>query len=229
MEVTYFGHSCMGVHTGGKYLLFDPFITGNPLAAGIKIDSLKADYILLSHAHEDHVLDALAIAQRTGAMLISCYEICMYFAAKGIKNFHPMNTGGAFVHSGINFKSVNAIHTSSFADGSNGGNPAGFVVTSPEGSFYFAGDTALTYDMKLIGEAYSLKVAMLPCGDNFTMGVDDAIRAAGMVNCTNIIGMHYNTFDLIKIDTAAAKEKFELAGKNIHFMKIGETGSFGNE
>ncbi len=221
MKVSYYGHSCLGIETGGKHLLFDPFITGNPLAKGINIDLLKADYLLLSHAHEDHVLDALTIAQHTGAMLISCYEICMHFAAKGIKNFRPMNTGGSFTHSGITFKSVNAIHTSSFADGSNGGNPCGFVVTSPEGSFYFAGDTALTYDMKLIGEACSLKFAMLPCGDNFTMGVDDALKAAGFVNCNNIVAMHYNTFDLIKIDTQAATQKFEKAGKKIHFLKIG--------
>ncbi len=226
MKVTYYGHSCMGVNTAGKNLLFDPFITGNPLASAIRIKDIKADYILLSHAHEDHVLDALAIALNTGAMIISCYEICMHFAAKGIKNFRPMNTGGSFTHSGITFKSVNAIHTSSFADGANGGNPGGFVVSSPDCSFYFAGDTALTYDMKLIGEAYALNFAMLPCGDNFTMGVDDAIKAAGFVNCNRIIGMHYNTFDLIKIDTAAAQQKFENAGKKIDFLKIGETKEY---
>jgi L-ascorbate metabolism protein UlaG (beta-lactamase superfamily) len=223
MKVTYYGHACFGVETGGKHLLFDPFISGNPLAAGVKINSIKADYLLLSHAHEDHVLDALTIAQKTGAMIISCYEICMYYAAKGIKSFRPMNVGGAFTVDGITIKCVNAIHTSSFADGADGGVPMGFVITSKEGSFYYAGDTALTYDMKLVGEEFALKFAILPCGDNFTMGPEDAIKAAGFVQCSNIVGMHYNTFDLIKINTDEVAKKFEQAGKKMNFLKIGET------
>lgn len=226
MKVTYYGHSCMGVETGGKHLLFDPFISGNPLASGVKIESIKVDYLLLSHAHEDHVLDALNIAQKTGAMILSNYEICMYYAKNGIKNFRPLNVGGGFTGDGITFKCVNAIHTSSFADGTYGGVPMGFVVTSTAGAFYYAGDTALTYDMKLIAESTSLKFAMLPCGDNFTMNADDAVKAADFVKCNNIIGMHYNTFDYIKINTDEVAKKFEKAGKKMNFLKIGETKEF---
>lgn len=226
MKVTYYGHACLGVETGGKHILFDPFISGNPLASHVEPGSIKADYLLLSHAHEDHVLDALTIAQRTGAMLVSSYEICMYYANKGVTLFRPMNVGGTYVNDGITIKCVNAVHTSSFSDGANGGVPMGFVITSKDGSFYYAGDTALTYDMKLIGDSIPLKFAMLPCGDNFTMGPDDAIKAADFVKCNNIVGMHYNTFDLIKINTAEVEKKFEKAGKKINFIRIGDTKEF---
>lgn len=226
MKVTYYGHSSFGVETSGKHLLFDPFISGNPLAKGIKIDAIRADFMLLSHAHQDHVLDAKAIAERTKALMVCNYEIYLYYNGKGINNIRPMNAGGSFTQDGITIKCVNAIHTSTFDDGSNGGAPVGFVVSSTEGSFYFAGDTALTYDMKLIGESFKLNFAMLPCGDNFTMGVDDAIKAADFVKCNNVIGMHYNTFDIIKLDTAGAAKTFEKAGKKVTFMNIGETQKF---
>ncbi len=116
MKITYYGHSCFGVEIKGKHLLFDPFISPNPLASDIKIDEIKADYILLSHAHGDHVADFEAIAKRTGAMLISNYEICMYYAKKGIKAFRPMNIGGAFSTDEFKAKSVYALHSSSFED-----------------------------------------------------------------------------------------------------------------
>jgi L-ascorbate metabolism protein UlaG (beta-lactamase superfamily) len=226
MKVTYYGHSSFGVEIKGKHLLFDPFITYNPLAAAVKIDEIKAGYILLSHAHQDHVADAEAIAKRTGAILISNYEICMYFAKKGIDKFHPMNTGGSFSTNGFKVQSVSAIHSSSFDDGAYGGNPGGFVISSEEGNFYYAGDTALTYDMKLIGEENTLTFAMLPVGDNFTMGCADAIKASDFIGCNNIIGMHYDTFDLIKIDKAKTEAEFEKAGKKITFMNIGEAREF---
>lgn len=223
MKITYYGHSCFGAEVKGKHLLFDPFITPNPLAANIKVGEIKADYILLSHAHQDHVADAYDIAKRTEAVLMSNYEICMYYAAKGIKTFRPMNTGGAVTTKTFTVKSVNAIHSSSFDDGANGGSPGGFVISSDEGSFYYAGDTALTADMKLVGEEHKLSFAMLPVGDNFTMGYADAIKASDYIKCNNIIAMHYNTFDLIKIDIPQVTEAFEKAGKKITFLKIGET------
>jgi len=226
MKVTYYGHSSFGVETTGKHLLFDPFISGNPLATNVKTDAIKADILLLSHAHQDHTLDAEAIAKRTNALMICNYEMYLYYNGKGIKNIRPMNAGGAFTKDGITIKCVSAIHTSTFDDGTYGGNPMGFVVTSTEGGFYFAGDTALTYDMKLIGESYKLNFTMLPCGDNFTMGIDDAVKTADFVKCNNVIGMHYNTFDIIKIDTAEATRKFEKAGKKITFMNIGESKQF---
>lgn len=226
MKVTYYGHSSFGVEIKGKRLLFDPFITPNPLASKIKVDEIKADYILLSHAHQDHVADAFDIAKRTNGVLISNYEICMYFAKKGISSFRPMNTGGGFSAHNFGLKSVSAIHSSSFDDGTYGGNPGGFVITSDEGNFYYAGDTALTEDMKLVGEEHSLSFAFLPVGDNFTMGYEDAIKASGFIKCNNIIGMHYDTFDLIKIDKSKVGQAFEKAGKKITFLEIGETKEF---
>jgi L-ascorbate metabolism protein UlaG (beta-lactamase superfamily) len=223
MKITFYGHSCFGVEVKDKHLLFDPFITPNPLAAKIKVADIKADYLLLSHAHQDHVADAFDIAKRTGAMLISNYEICMYYAKKGIKAFRPMNIGGSFSTPEFTVKSVNAVHSSSFDDGANGGTAGGFVISSAEGDFYYAGDTALMPDMKLIGEEHKLSFAMLPVGDNFTMGYMDAIKAADMIKCNNIVAMHYNTFDLIKIDTAKVAQAFEKAGKRITFIEIGET------
>jgi L-ascorbate metabolism protein UlaG (beta-lactamase superfamily) len=226
MKVTYYGHSCFGVEVNGKHLLFDPFITPNPLASNIKVDGIKADYILLSHAHQDHVADAFDIAKRTKGVLISNYEICMYYAQKGIETFRPMNTGGAVATSTFTVKSVSAIHSSSFDDGAYGGNPGGFVVSSTAGNFYYAGDTALMEDMKLVGEGEAIGFAMLPVGDNFTMGCDDAIKASDFIKCNNIIAMHYDTFDLIKIDKAKTAQAFEKAGKKITFMNIGETKEF---
>jgi L-ascorbate metabolism protein UlaG (beta-lactamase superfamily) len=223
MKVTYYGHSSFGVEIKGKRLLFDPFITPNPLASNINVGEIKADYILLSHAHQDHVADTYDIAQRTGATLISNFEICMYYAKKGIKKFHPIQQGGTFSTPDFTAKSVTAVHSSSFDDGAYGGNPGGFVISSAGGSFYFAGDTALTYDMKLIAEDYKLTFALLPIGDNFTMGYNDAIKAADFIKCDNIIAMHYNTFDLIKVDAVKIEQAFEKAGKRITFMKIGET------
>lgn len=223
MKITYYGHSCFGVQIKGKHLLFDPFIMPNPLASHIKIDEIKADYILLSHAHGDHVADAESIAKRTGAMLVSNYEICMYYVKKGIKDFRPMNIGGTFSTPEFKAKSVYALHSSSFEDGTFGGNPGGFVVTCAEGNFYYAGDTALTYDMKLVGEGSQLSFAIMPIGDNFTMGYEDAIKAAEFVKCNRVIAMHYDTFDLIKVDKVKVQQAFENAGKKITFIKIGDT------
>ncbi len=226
MKVTYYGHSSFGVEIKGKHLVFDPFISFNPLASKVKVNEIKADYMLLSHAHQDHVADAFDIAKRTGAQLISNFEICMYFAKKGIKNFRPMNTGGDFATPEFTVKSVNAVHSSSFDDGTYGGSAGGFVLTADEVSFYYAGDTALTYDMKLIGEEHRLSFAFLPIGDNFTMGYEDAIKACELIKCNSIIGMHYNTFDLIKIDTAIVTADFGKAGKKLTLMEIGETKEF---
>ncbi|MEM6347675.1 MAG: metal-dependent hydrolase [Bacteroidota bacterium] len=221
MKVTFYGHACFGIEVAGKHLLFDPFISPNELAANVKIEEIPADYILISHAHFDHVADVEAIAKRTEATLISNYEIITYFGKKGLKG-HPMNHGGSWKFDFGTVQYVNAVHTSSFEDGSYGGNPGGFVVSAEEGSFYFSGDTALTYDMKLISEDYSLKFAILCMGDNFTMGVKDAIKAANFVACDQIIGMHFDTFGYIKIDHEAAVKQFGTAGKNLNLLEIGQ-------
>jgi L-ascorbate metabolism protein UlaG (beta-lactamase superfamily) len=223
MTLTYYGHSCFDVSIGGKSLLFDPFITHNELARGIDIETIPADYILVSHGHEDHVADAESIAKRTGATLISNFEIVSWFGEKGITNGHPMNHGGSKPFDFGTVKYVNAVHSSVLPDGSYGGNPGGFVITSDEGSFYYAGDTALTMDMKLIGDYMNVDFAILPIGNNFTMGAEDASICCEMVKVKKAIGMHFDTFPYIAIDTEAAKRTFEKNDKELIIMEIGQT------
>ncbi|MEO6490690.1 MAG: metal-dependent hydrolase, partial [Ferruginibacter sp.] len=209
MQITYFGQSCFLAEVGGKKLLFDPFITPNELAKHININDISADYILLSHGHSDHVADAEAIALATGAMIIANYEVAMWFAAKGVNKYHPMNTGGKWRFDFGTVKCVNAIHSSVMPDGSYGGNPMGFVITSKEMNFYYSGDTALTTDMQLIPLFTNIDFCVLPIGDNFTMGATDAVEAAKMVKCDTVIGVHYDTFGLIEIDHKQTMNIFE--------------------
>ena len=223
MNITYYGHSCFGVEVGGKHLLFDPFISPNELAKNIDINKIPVDYILISHGHQDHIADAEVIAKRSKAKVICNWEIHEWLAKKGVENIHPMNTGGKTKMDFGNVKCVNAVHSSGLPDGTYGGNPIGFVIESEEGNFYYAGDTALTYDMKLIGDYRKINFAFMPIGDNFTMGVDNAIIACDFINCNNIIGMHYDTFGFIKIDKEEALSKFSRAGKKLTLMNIGET------
>jgi L-ascorbate metabolism protein UlaG (beta-lactamase superfamily) len=222
MKITYYGHSCFSAQVGGKHLLFDPFITGNELAKGIDIGKIPADYILISHGHADHMADAGDIARRTGATIISNYEITVWFGKQGLQRSHPLNHGGSFRFDFGRVKFVNAIHSSSLPDGAYGGNPGGFVVESSEGNFYYSGDTALTMDMQLIGASTQLRFAALCLGDNFTMGVSDAAQAADFVRCKEVLGLHYNTFPPIQIDGPAAVAQFKAAGKNLHLLQPGE-------
>lgn len=226
MKTIYYGHSCFSVQAGGKTILFDPYITPNPLAAAIDIGQVPADYILVSHGHEDHVADAVAIARRTGAIVIANYEVALWLNAKGAPKIHPMNHGGAVKLDFGRVKFVNAVHSSTMPDGSSGGHPGGFVVETPDGNFYYSGDTALTLDMKLIGEATKLKFAALCVGDNFTMGPDDAVKAAQFIGCDQILGVHFDTFPPIKIDHALAEQKFTAAGKTLHLLHPGEAMDF---
>lgn len=223
MKFTYYGHSCFALEIKGKHLLFDPFITPNELASSIDITSIPADYIFISHGHEDHLADAQAIAQRTGAQLISNFEIVTWFNKKGLQNTIPMNHGGTLSLDFGKIKYVNAIHSSTLPDGSSGGNPGGFVLETEEGSTYYSGDTALTLDMKLIGDSYDIDFAILCIGDHFTMGCHDAIRAADFVNTEKVIGVHYDTFPPIKLDKEKASDTFHAAGKELLLPAIGET------
>lgn len=223
MNITYYGHSCFGVEINGKHLLFDPYISPNELAKDIDINAIPADYILISHGHGDHIADLEVIAKRTKARIICNAEIYHWLSKKGIENIHPMNIGGKVKFDFGNVKCVVAIHSSSLPDGSYGGNPMGFVVESSEGNFYYAGDTALTYDMKLIGEYRKIDFAFLPIGDNFTMGVDNALIACDFIDCNKVIGMHYDTFGYIKIDKQEAISKFNRDGKKLTLLEIGET------
>jgi L-ascorbate metabolism protein UlaG (beta-lactamase superfamily) len=223
MKLTYYGHACFAVEAGGKTLLFDPFITPNPLAEKIDAGKIPADFILVSHGHGDHVADVVAIATRTGATVIAPYEVGCWFEAKGVKRVQSMNHGGGAEMPFGRVKLSAAVHSSSLPDGSYGGNPCGFVVESPDGSFYYSGDTALTSDMRFIGEQTKLRFAVLPVGDFFTMGIDDALRAADLVGVTRIVGVHYDTFPPIKLDHAAALKAAEADGKELLLPKIGET------
>jgi L-ascorbate metabolism protein UlaG (beta-lactamase superfamily) len=226
MKFTSYGHACFAVELAGKHLLFDPFITPNELAKSIDVDAIPADYILLSHGHFDHVTDAARIAMRTGATVIANFEVSEWVKKQGVTAVHGLNPGGAHSFDFGRVKCVNAIHSSSLPDGSYGGQPGGFVIEASEGSFYFAGDTALTLDMKLIGEEFALRFAVLPIGDNFTMGATDAARAADFVGCTEVVGVHYDTWPPIQIDHAAAKAAFTAAGKTLHLPPIGSTIEF---
>jgi len=226
MKLTYFGHSCFAVEVAGTTLLFDPFITPNPLAAHIPLKDIKADFILLSHGHEDHVADAPALARQTGARVIANYETHLWLTRQGVQNSHPVNHGGRLREGVLSIQFVSAIHSSLLPDGTYGGNPGGFVVESPEGNFYYTGDTALTYDMKLIGETVPLKFSVMCIGDNFTMGAEDAIRAAEFIRCNQIVGVHYDTFPPIKIDHEKAIEAFGLNGKILYLPAIGKSIEF---
>ncbi|MEP7264873.1 MAG: metal-dependent hydrolase [Bacteroidota bacterium] len=223
MKITYYGHSCFSVSVNGKNLLFDPFISGNPLAAAIDVNSIAADYILVSHGHGDHVGDTVSIAKRTGAKVICAWEIGDWLEKKGITNIHRMNIGGKWKFDFGNVKCVVAIHSGALPDGTYGGNPMGFIIESTQGNFYYSGDTALTYDMKLIGEYRKVDFAFLCIGDNVTMSVDNAIIAADFISCELIIGMHYDTFEYIKINKEEAIEKFSRNGKELQLIPIGNT------
>ena len=226
MKTTYYGHSCFAVELKHRILLFDPFITPNELAKSIDVNKVPADYILLTHGHVDHVADAVGIAKRTGATVIGNFEVGNWCQKQGVSKIHQMNHGGSSHFEFGSVKYVNAIHSSSFPDGTYAGNPGGFVVESDEGNFYYSGDTALTMDMKLIGESTKLKFAALCVGDNFTMGTDDAIKASGFIHCNEVLGVHFDTFPPIKIDHRSAIEKFAAKGKNLYLLKPGESHDF---
>ena len=223
IELTYLGHSSFLARIQNKNVLFDPFISPNPKASKIDPKSIAADYILLSHGHEDHVADAESIAKSNNAMIVSNYEIAVWFAQKGVEKYHPMNIGGSKQFDFGKVKSVTAIHSSTLPDGASGGNPGGFVIEHKGGCFYYAGDTALTYDMKLIGEEFKVDFAILPIGDNFTMGIKDALKAADWVGTKRIIGMHYDTFPYIAIDQEAAKKAAAEAGKDLMLLNSGDS------
>ena len=221
MDITFLGHSSFLIKTAGKTLLFDPFISPNPLAKDFNIDELKPDYILLSHGHADHVADAEDIAKKTGATIVANFEVATWFGNKGIEKTHPMNHGGSWDFDFGRVKFVNAIHSSCMPDGSYGGNPGGFVIESEGKTLYYAGDTALTLDMKLIGEEFTIDLAFLPIGSNFTMGYKDAMKAAKFVGTKKVIGMHFDTFPYIKIDHTDAMAEASQNGIDLQILEIG--------
>ena len=222
MKITYLGHASLLIEILDKHIIVDPFISGNELVKDIDVNQLKADYIFITHAHFDHVADVDTIAKHTGAKLVSNYEIVMHYQAKGLDG-HPMNHGGCWQFDFGKVTYTNAVHTSSFQDGTYGGQPGGFLLETSEGNIYIAGDTALTYDMKLIPLKAKIDLAILPIGDNFTMGVDDAVIASDFVECNKVLGCHYDTFGYIKIDHEGAKSKFSSKNKELILLDIGKS------
>lgn len=221
MKIRYLGHACFQIFTKDAVILVDPFITPNDLASDIDVNEVEADVILITHGHGDHVQDVETIAMRTGAKIVSNYEITEWFAAKGVEG-HGMNHGGAKTFAFGTVKYVNAVHSSTLPDWTPGGNPGGFLLWNDEGCLYIAGDTALTMDMKLIPLICpGVTLAILPIGDNFTMGYEDAVHAADFVQCDRVLGCHYDTFPPIQIDQAAAVKAFADAGKHLILLDIG--------
>lgn len=224
-KLTWYGHATLGLETGGYKLIVDPFFSGNP-AASTSPKAVEADFILISHGHGDHVGDGIDIAKRTGATVISNDEIANWFAAHGVKKVHGQHLGGGYRHPFGYLKLTLALHGSALPDGSNGGNPCGFLLTTNDGrKIYLAQDTGLFGDMKLIGEE-GLDLALVPIGDNYTMGPDDALRAVKLLEPKVVIPIHYNTFDLLKQDENAWAERVQKETKTkVVILKPGESYS----
>jgi len=224
-KLTWYGHATLGFETGGYKLIIDPFFEGNP-AASTSPEAVEADFILVSHGHGDHVGDTVSIAKRTGALVVSNFEIASWLEGKGLSKTHGQHIGGGFKHPFGYLKLTLALHGSALPDGSNGGNPAGFLLTTNDGKkIYMAQDTGLFGDMKLIGEE-DLDLAVIPIGDNYTMGPDDALRAVKLLEPKIVIPIHYNTWDLLAQDANAwaARVEKETKSKAV-ILKPGESYS----
>lgn len=222
MDITFYGQSCFLMDIDGTRVLFDPFITNNPKAPKIDINTLKPDVILISHGHFDHVDDAVAIAKNSGAKVICNIEIAQWLNKQGVENTVDLNMGGGTDLPFGRVQLVPAWHSSDLPDGSNGGTPGGFIITHSQGKFYFSGDTALFNEMKIFGRGHKLDFAMLCIGDHYTMGYEDAVVAADFLNVDKILGMHFDTFPVIEIDHAKASDAFAKAGKTLILPVPGE-------
>ncbi|MBE2256676.1 MAG: metal-dependent hydrolase [Ignavibacteria bacterium] len=221
MEIKFHGHSCVQIGSDENSIIIDPFLTGNPIA-NAKAKDIKCKYVILTHGHADHFGDTLEIAGDNDALIIATAEIA-YYCEKMHRKSHAMNLGGSFTFPFGKVKLTLAHHSSSLPDGSYAGDPAGILLNIKGKTIYHAGDTALFYDMKLIGESGKIDYAFLPIGDNFTMGIDDAVKAAELLNADTIIPIHYNTFEVIKQDANEFKRKIESIGKKCVIMSPGET------
>ena len=224
MNVTYLGHSCFLFDFEGIKVLTDPFITYNELAKNVDKESITCDYILLSHGHMDHMADAEFFLKKDKATLVAIYDIAEWFKEKGVENLVHLNIGGKMTLPFGLVKMVTAVHSSVLPDGTYGGNPAGYIIQTKDKVIYFAGDTALTYDMKLIADRFKkVDAAFLPIGDALTMDIEDAVVAADWVNTGKIIGMHYDTFPNIQLNKEEAQQTAQQANKELVLLAIGET------
>lgn len=223
-NLTWYGHAAFGLEIAEKKIVIDPFLTGNPVAS-LQADEVDADFIVISHGHGDHVGDAVAIAKRTGALVISNAEIADWFQKQEVQA-HGQHLGGGHGYPFGHLKLTFATHGSGLPDGSYGGNPAGLLITTPDGEkIYFACDTGLFGDMRLIGEE-GVTLAVLPIGDNYTMGPEDALRAVKFVEPRHVIPVHYNTWELIAQDPNAWAEKVRAETQTIpHVLNPGESFS----
>lgn len=222
MELTFYGHACFLVNTGDTKILFDPFISPNPQAKDIDISNITADYIFVSHGHEDHVADLLSLARQTQATVVSNFELITWLEKQGYEKVHPMNFGTrTFDFGTVHF--VPAAHSSALPDGSYGGNPGGFIFKTQAGNFYYTGDTSLTAEFTMIPYYGSLDAAIMPVGGNFTMNPEEALIASNIIKCDNIIGVHFDTFGYIVIDKEQAIAQFKAAGKTLRLPEIGAT------
>lgn len=227
MNITYFGQNCFLITINEIQILVDPYILKNPISSIQDISTIRCDYIFLTHGHADHCSDVLEILNNNSdAILISNYEVVTWFENKKEIKAIPMNIGGELKTKFGSIKVVNAVHSSSMPDGSYGGNPIGFIFYTEKNNFYVSGDTALTYDMKLIGDFFGpIDFAILPVGNHFTMGIKDANLAADFIKTKKVIGSHFNTFEWIKIEPNEAREYFEQNNKELILMDISESVS----
>lgn len=227
MEITFFGHSAFQIETGDIVIQVDPFITGNPLAEPIvSADELKAHAILVTHAHGDHFGDTISIAKRTGAVVVGNFEITQYVSEKfGHANVQALNTGGGWDFGWGRVTQTWARHSSSFADGTYGGNPGGYMIEAEGKCIYAAGDTSPFAEMAWLGEDFSIDIALLPIGDCFTMGFKGSLRAASMLGAGRYIPLHYNTFPPIEVDTSEWSRLMREAGHEPLVLAPGEKAS----
>lgn len=220
MKIKFHGHAFVEVDTGSHIILIDPFVSGNP-DCDVKPEDVKCDFIIPTHGHGDNFGDTIELAKQNNATVIGMFEVANYCGARGV-TAHPMNTGGAYNFPFGRVKLTIAKHSSSFPDGTYAGDAHGVLITVGDTTFYQAGDTALFSDMKLIGEMHKIDAAFLPIGDDFTMGVDDAVKAVEFLQPRIVVPIHYNTFDIIKSDATDFKRKVESIGKKCVIMKAGD-------